>query len=150
LHHLALIEVRLKSRFAQAARPFFVAPRPRAVLFLLLNNGLLRRMMPISIDNPLFIPLKGEWFDRFESGDKSDEWRRLGARWNFINCRIGRRVVLSRGYSGRRLGASIGAVRLVKAEVGSAAAGLYGVGTNCIVLELHDIGPIRAGSRRPP
>lgn len=47
---------------------------------------------------PLFIPLKGEHYDRFESGDKDTEYRQYGPRWNEQNCPPGRTVILSRGY----------------------------------------------------
>ena len=51
----------------------------------------------------LFIPLAGQWFDAFASGKKTIEYRRAGPRWNARTCAVGRRVVLSRGYSGARL-----------------------------------------------
>jgi hypothetical protein len=47
---------------------------------------------------PLFIPLKIEHYEGFESGEKADELRLYGPRWNERTCRIGRGVVLSRGY----------------------------------------------------
>lgn len=47
---------------------------------------------------PLFIPLRGEYFDAFAAGIKREELRRYGPRWNERTCRVGRRVVLSRGY----------------------------------------------------
>lgn len=47
---------------------------------------------------PLFIPLKGEYFDQFASGEKTVEYRPYGPRWNAGTCPIGREVVLSRGY----------------------------------------------------
>lgn len=53
-------------------------------------------------EKPLFVPLRGEWFDAFESGAKGTEFRALGPRWNARTCRIGRRVVLSRGYGKAR------------------------------------------------
>ena len=49
-------------------------------------------------DKPLFIPLKGEYYDAFADGRKDTEYRRRGPRWNAETCRIGRRVILSRGY----------------------------------------------------
>ena len=52
---------------------------------------------------PLFVPLKGEYFDAFASGAKNTEYRLYGKRWNERTCRIGRAVTLSRGYSGARL-----------------------------------------------
>jgi hypothetical protein len=51
----------------------------------------------------LFIPLAGHWFDALACGAKSVEYRRAGPRWNARTCAVGRRVVLSRGYSGARL-----------------------------------------------
>jgi len=47
---------------------------------------------------PLFIPLKSEYFDAFVSGEKTEELRLYGPRWNESTCAIGRPVVLSKGY----------------------------------------------------
>ena len=54
-------------------------------------------------EKPLFIPLKAKFFDQFKNGTKHNmtEYRQRNARWNAENCRIGRRVVLSRGYGKR-------------------------------------------------
>jgi len=53
---------------------------------------------------PLFICLKAAFFDAFENGTKTTEYRRRSARWNATTCAIGRRVILSRGYGkGKRL-----------------------------------------------
>lgn len=54
------------------------------------------------IEGPLFIPLKAEFFDAFERGEKDTEYRLRGPRWNGQTCRIGRKVVLSRGYGKAR------------------------------------------------
>lgn len=51
---------------------------------------------------PLFIPLKGEFYDQFESGQKDTEYRPFGPRWNERTCPVGREVVLSRGYGKAR------------------------------------------------
>ncbi len=51
---------------------------------------------------PLFIPLKAEYFDAFERGEKSIEYRRFGQRWNYETCVVGRPVILSRGYGRHR------------------------------------------------
>jgi hypothetical protein len=59
--------------------------------------------LPLEQQRPLFIPLKGEWFDRFADGSKSVEWRAYGPRWNLERVQPGRRVILSRGYAGARL-----------------------------------------------
>jgi len=50
------------------------------------------------IMNPLFIPLKTEFFDAFASGEKTEELRAYGPRWNEQTCAIGRNVTLSKGY----------------------------------------------------
>lgn len=50
----------------------------------------------------LFIFLKSEYFDAFEAGKKDTEYRPRGTRWNAETCRIGRPVVLSRGYGKKR------------------------------------------------
>lgn len=47
---------------------------------------------------PLFIPLKAVFFDAFKAGTKTVEYRLRGPRWNAETCRVGRPVVLSRGY----------------------------------------------------
>ncbi len=47
---------------------------------------------------PLFIPLKTEYYERFQDGSKTDELRLYGKRWNENTCEIGRPVILSKGY----------------------------------------------------
>lgn len=59
-------------------------------------------MNPPVDPKPLFIPLRGEYFDAFERGEKVTEYRQRGPRWNAETCYIGRRVVLSRGYGKHR------------------------------------------------
>lgn len=49
-------------------------------------------------NKPVFIPLKGQYYDAFISGDKVEELRLYGPRWNEKTCYIGRPVLLSRGY----------------------------------------------------
>lgn len=53
-------------------------------------------------EKPLFIPLKAEFFDAFARGQKDTEYRLRGPRWNAETCRIGRKVILSRGYGKAR------------------------------------------------
>ena len=61
---------------------------------------------------PLFIPLKTEFFEAFESGEKRDELRLYGPRWNERICPVGREVVLSKGYGKQnRLKGTIAAFR---------------------------------------
>jgi len=49
-------------------------------------------------DKPLFVPLCGIYYDQFVAGTKTEELRRYGPRWNERTCRIGRAIVLSKGY----------------------------------------------------
>lgn len=56
---------------------------------------------------PLFIPLKTEYFEAFKAGTKDTEYRVRNERWNTEACRIGRRVILCKGYSGERLTGTI-------------------------------------------
>lgn len=49
-------------------------------------------------ERPLFVPLKRAFFEAFARGEKTEEYRRHGARWNERTCRVGRAVVLSFGY----------------------------------------------------
>lgn len=51
---------------------------------------------------PLFIPLKREYFAAFERGEKVEEFRPYGPRWNEQTCPIDRQVVLSLGYGKQR------------------------------------------------
>lgn len=48
--------------------------------------------------NPLFVPLKTKYFNEFASGEKTEELRAYGPRWNENTCPIGRQVTLSHGY----------------------------------------------------
>lgn len=50
----------------------------------------------------LFIPLKREFFEAFERGNKTTEFRPYGPRWNERTCPVGRRVTLSLGYGRQR------------------------------------------------
>ncbi|WP_417831669.1 hypothetical protein [Terasakiella sp.] len=47
---------------------------------------------------PLFLPLKGLYFDLFSDGRKTYELRRLRGGWNLSQVYVGRDVVLSYGY----------------------------------------------------
>lgn len=49
-------------------------------------------------DKPLFIPLNAEFYDAFEDGSKTTEYRLYGKRWNVVTCYPERKVILSRGY----------------------------------------------------
>jgi hypothetical protein len=49
----------------------------------------------------LFIPLRTEWFRRFEDGSKSVEYRAYGPRWNERTCPVGRCAIISHGYGTR-------------------------------------------------
>lgn len=55
----------------------------------------------------MFIPLKKKYFEQFVGGEKTEEFRLYGKRWNERICAPGRDVVLSCGYSGARLNGTI-------------------------------------------
>lgn len=46
----------------------------------------------------LFVPLMTRYYEAFERGDKTEELRLYGPRWNETTCRVGREVTLSKGY----------------------------------------------------
>lgn len=56
---------------------------------------------------PLFLPLRTRWFREFQAGIKTIEYRVYGPRWHEQTCTVGRPVVVSHGYSGDRLTATI-------------------------------------------
>jgi len=46
----------------------------------------------------LFIPLNTKYYNDFTTGEKTEELRIYGPRWNEKTCQIGRDVILSKGY----------------------------------------------------
>lgn len=49
-------------------------------------------------DSALFVPLMSRYYEAFERGEKTEELRLYGPRWNEETCRIGRPITLSKGY----------------------------------------------------
>lgn len=47
---------------------------------------------------PLFLPLKKEDYRMFQTGEKANQLRKYGPRWNEKTCTIGREIILSLGY----------------------------------------------------
>lgn len=47
---------------------------------------------------PLYLFLKGEYYEAFISGEKVTEYRRRSKQWNAETCWIGRPVIISKGY----------------------------------------------------
>ena len=84
---------------------------------------------------PLFVPLRREHFLAFENGEKRAEWRRHGPRFNAGTCYAGRMMVLSLGYSGRRLLARITNFSLELAK--GPAAEIYGCDVECAVIHVE-------------
>jgi hypothetical protein len=78
-------------------------------------------------EKPLFIPLKTEWYRQFEAGTKDTEYRAYGPRWNERTCRVGRKAVLSLGYSsGKRLERTVSSFKVLDhAEAPEAARTIY-------------------------
>jgi hypothetical protein len=89
-------------------------------------------------ERALFVPLLGQWFDAFACGEKTEEWRKLGPRWNENTCRRGRRVILARGYGWPRLGAVVAGFSL-RVPNNAERREFFGVGVLCIVIRLTDI-----------
>jgi hypothetical protein len=82
---------------------------------------------------PLFIPLKAIYFDAFASGEKSQEFRKYGARWNERTCPVGRRLVLSRGYGKQsRLYGTVGSAG--KCIAGHVFKEIYGEHAECFAI----------------
>ena len=50
----------------------------------------------------LFLPLKKQYYEKFEQGLKTTEYRPYGPRWNEHTCVIGREVIISCGYGKTR------------------------------------------------
>jgi len=83
-------------------------------------------MSDASAGRPLFIPLCAKWFEAFERGDKTEEFRPWGPRWNIGTCMPGRRVTLSCGYGkSRRLHGVIAGFRVVGPDVDPAISEVY-------------------------
>jgi hypothetical protein len=51
---------------------------------------------------PLFVPLKTKYYNDFASGEKNEELRAYGPRWNERTCTVGRPVTLSHGYGKKK------------------------------------------------
>ena len=47
---------------------------------------------------PLFIPLRTKYYNAFASGEKKEELRVYGPRWNEKTCLLNRPVILAKGY----------------------------------------------------
>lgn len=80
-------------------------------------------------EKPLFVALAGAYYDAFERGEKTVEYRVHGPRWNERTCRPGRPVVLSRGYGrARRLTGVITGFHCVGPDADPAIRHVYPVG----------------------
>src|SRR5579883_2093982 len=107
------------------------------------GSGFFVRMMT----TPLWVPLKGEYFDAFAAGTKTTEYRRLGGPLGKLErLPVGRPVILSRGYSGPRLQMMIKAVSVVPAAIVPHAAAIYGHRARLVAIELSPAP--RAGTRK--
>lgn len=94
----------------------------------------------------LFIPLKTEFYERFERKEKKVEYRLYGPRWNEKNCPPGRPVTLSKGYGkANRMAGSIRNFRRVRSSllppsVQVSLENIYGPGEHDIACIGIDIG----------
>ena len=75
---------------------------PQTIAYRAFLDGFAAGEASIGDMKPLFIPLKAEYFEAFERGEKKEEYRIYGPRWNEKTCAIGRAVVLSYGYGKKR------------------------------------------------
>jgi hypothetical protein len=65
---------------------------------------------------PLFLPLKTEWFLKFQSGEKCWEYRAYGPRWNERTCTIGRSITISLGYTRKRIAGTIAEFKVISSD----------------------------------
>lgn len=89
----------------------------------------------------VFMPLKKQYFEEFRLGLSETEYRRDGGRFRKEMFPVGRRVILSCGYSGDRLEAIVTACESigsddVKGTDGIAVRELYGDGVRLIAIRL--------------
>lgn len=86
---------------------------------------------------PLFIPLKGEYYDLFAAGVKGWEYRAYGARWNERTCTVGRNVVLSRGYGKKhRLNGRVEHTMIMKNPTRDFVK-IYGADKQCFAIKIQ-------------
>lgn len=63
-----------------------------------MTNKTVQRPSDSRAECSLFVPLKTEYYEAFRDGSKTVEYRKYGPGWNERTCRVGRLVVLSKGY----------------------------------------------------
>jgi hypothetical protein len=87
------------------------------------------------MQKPLYIVLKGVWFDAFKAGKKKTEYRLNKGRFHIDKMRLakGRPVILQRGYTKIRLKAVVRYAKLVAAEIDG--------GEKEVAIYLRDIEP---------
>lgn len=95
-----------------------------------------------SLDKPLFIPLKTEYYEAFENGSKTIEYRPYGPRWNDKTLWWGRPVVISKGYGkqnrmrGNILKWKIRAASKLNKNVRESVMDCYGT-LDIVIAEIH-------------
>lgn len=90
------------------------------------------------MEKPLFIPLKAKWFEAFERGDKTTEYRAYGPRWNERTCRVGRAVTLSYGYGkARRLSGEVIGFRIIGPDEHPAIRETFPTGDRFAAIEIN-------------
>ena len=90
--------------------------------------------------------MNGKFFDAFEDGSKTMEYRRRGPRWNFETCKLGRRVVISRGggKQRRRTGVIVGCYYCTVPETLPGWTEVYGIGAGDATVIKIKLDPIPA------
>lgn len=72
----------------------------------------LKSLEVLERQHPLFLPLIGAEYDAFKSGEKTEESRRYGRRWNEKICYPGREVMISYGFC--KVRRMLGVIKSVK------------------------------------
>ena len=99
-------------------------------------------------EKPLFIALRAVHFEEFAAGTKTEEYRKIGGPWNARTCRVGRAVVLSRGYGkhARLRGVVTGYREGLPLDL-AAFHGIYGpdAGNNAACIAIKTLGEVFCG-----
>jgi len=89
-----------------------------------------------AMDKPLFIPLKAKYFEQFESGEKTIEYRAYGGRWNQVTCYEGRPVTLSYGYGRARRLSGVVVDTFICDEPSEDFLAIYGLEKKCFAIKI--------------
>lgn len=87
---------------------------------------------------PAFIPLTRKWFEAFERGEKTVEYRPNIPRWHHRHFYLGRAVTLSLGYGKqRRITGIVTGWRIVGPEANPAIREVYLTGDEFVAISIQ-------------